>query len=306
MSNEDEELLRIIGAVEITAANKLTVMTADWLRQLLDYNPDTGEFRWRASCGNHMREGKLAGSIRRSDGYVAIGYNRTLYQAHRLAWLYVTGEWPLEQVYHANGNRSDNRFANLRLAMGANKHEGLTAERLRKLLDYDPKTGKFSWKARTSARVSIGRLAGNVSVNGYIEIGIDGTSYTAHRLAWLYVTGEWPPKEIDHINGQPTDNRFTNLRAATVSENQMNKKMPINNTSGVKGVTWHERGKKWMASIGVNKRSIYLGLFTHLEDAAAAYERAAEKYFGEFARPERDIESRRQPSLDLKELGILD
>ena len=100
----------------------------------------------------------------------------------------------------------------------------LTAERLREVLAYDPDTGVFTWKARTSpfSRVNVGDVAGNLRRDGYIEICVDGRKHQSHRLAWLYVYGEWPADQIDHINGIRTDNRIANLREANNAENHHN------------------------------------------------------------------------------------
>lgn len=158
----------------------------------------------------------------------------------------------------------------------------LTQERLRELLSYDPETGQFTWVARRQ-RVRVGQVAGTKNKYGYLQIGIDGRKYALHRLAWLWVTGEWPPKEIDHINRDSTDNRFANLRLATSSQNNCNQSMRGDNTSGVKGVSWNKKSGKWHSRIVVNGKYRHLGLFSDLKDAASAYEVAAQQAFGEFA-----------------------
>ena len=99
----------------------------------------------------------------------------------------------------------------------------LTAEWLRAVLDYDPKTGLFHWRIdRGGRKARIGALAGSFDATGYIQIMIDGKNYKAHRLAWLYVTGNWPIGDIDHLNGERANNRWSNLREATKSINQQN------------------------------------------------------------------------------------
>ena len=105
----------------------------------------------------------------------------------------------------------------------------------------------------------------------------------AHRLAWFFVYGEWPQKQIDHINGNKSDNRISNLRLATASQNLSNKGITKSNTSGYKGVSFNRTKKKWMASIKVNKKSINLGYFLTPEEASEAYKAAAIKHHGEFA-----------------------
>jgi hypothetical protein len=159
-----------------------------------------------------------------------------------------------------------------------------SAERLRELLHYDPATGIFTWLARANSRVHGGDVAGSVNGRGYRQIGIDGRKYRAHRLAFLYMTGEWPVEQIDHINGVTVDNRWANLRPADQSLNNANTSRSKRNTSGYKGVSWHATKRKWKAEIGVNGRRRYLGYFSDPAEAHAAYVTAAEHHFGSFAR----------------------
>lgn len=157
----------------------------------------------------------------------------------------------------------------------------LTADRLRELLNYDPETGVFTWRVRRSPTCLKGSVAGAINqVSGYRQIGFDGQDYTAHRLAWLYTKREWPLGEIDHKNRVRDDNRIDNLRDATHSNNSANRLKQSNNTSGLKGVSYHKAAKRWRATI----RKEHLGLFDTREAAHAAYCHAAQAAFGEFAR----------------------
>lgn len=161
----------------------------------------------------------------------------------------------------------------------------LTCERLRQVLDYDPGTGLFRW--RVSLRKGFaGRIAGTTDTGGYIIIGIDGLRYFAHRLAWMFVHGAFPPDQIDHIDRNTGNNRIANLRPATGSQNLANMAMRITNTSGKKGATWHKRAGKYQSQIKVSGRCVYLGLFNDPESANAAYAAAAKHYYGEYARPD--------------------
>lgn len=158
----------------------------------------------------------------------------------------------------------------------------MNQDRLRELLSYDPDTGVFTWLV-PKGRSRRGQVAGCVSVNGYVEIRIDRHHHLGHRLAWLYVFGEFPKEQIDHINNDRSDNRLSNLRAATNSQNHCNKKRPVNNTSGVKGVTWDTDRQRWAAQLVVNGNRKFLGRFAEIADATAAVEQARAAMHKEFA-----------------------
>lgn len=167
----------------------------------------------------------------------------------------------------------------------------LTAQRVRQLLDYDPATGEFLWVRRDETSHYIvawnkkfaGKSAGRQNPRIYREISIDNKLYYAHRLAWLYITGEWPKDQIDHIDCNKTNNRFENLREATCAENSQNSICRKRNTTGMKGVTELSVGK-FGAQIAVNKKRIWLGRFHSAAEAHRAYSEAANRYHGEFAR----------------------
>lgn len=151
------------------------------------------------------------------------------------------------------------------------------------MLHYNPETGVLVWKTRNSKRVNIGDVAGCVSPDGRVLIGINKKLYKAHRVIWAMVTGEWPTNLIDHKNGNPSDNRFENLREATKSQNQMNIKRIASNSSGIKGVSWSKASQKWRATIMINGKSKHLGVFATIEEASEAYKVAAQNLHGEFA-----------------------
>jgi len=159
--------------------------------------------------------------------------------------------------------------------------------RLRELLSYDPYTGNFHWLSgpgRGRPKAS-GRLAGCVAKHlGYRLIRVDGRLYYAHRLAWLMGHGRESRLEIDHINCVRLDNRLSNLREATGSQNHANVGLSSKNTSGLKGASWMPKRKKWRACISHNGKFIHLGHFDSKEEAHAAYLRASLKIYGEFAR----------------------
>lgn len=154
----------------------------------------------------------------------------------------------------------------------------LTQNQLKKLLDYNPKTGDFIWKVRYCSPIRVGAVAGCVTDRGYIRINVLGTTYLAHRLAWLYVYGVFPSRQIDHINQQRHDNRIENLREATARENRKNTTLQKNNTSGHVGVSWHAKAEKWRAYLKVKGKQKNLGLFAKKSDAIAARKEASTKF----------------------------
>lgn len=165
----------------------------------------------------------------------------------------------------------------------------LTQELLHELLKYDQRTGVFTWRSRNNGTKTwnaryAGTRAGHLNAQGYVRIAVFRQNYSAHRLAWLYVTGRWPSRDIDHANAIKSDNRFCNLREATAAQNIANCVLHKNNKSGVKGVCWCQQTSKWVAYITINKRRIRLGVFYDLDAARRARNEAAIKYYGEFAR----------------------
>lgn len=149
-------------------------------------------------------------------------------------------------------------------------------------LSYNPETGDLTWR-NTTRWTKKGKIAGTNCL-GYIKISIDKVIIPAHRIIWAMVYNSWPFGEIDHINGNRSDNRIENLREVTRQQNCMNRSKAINNKSGYKGVSWHSEGNKWQAHISVAGKSIYLGLYKTAKDAHDAYEAAAIETFGLFAR----------------------
>lgn len=177
----------------------------------------------------------------------------------------------------------------------------LSADYVRSLLDYNPDTGEFRWEERpvshfkggqkNSAEAvcrmwntqNAGKPAGVLDSYGYRLITIDSRPYKAHRLAILIMTGQSPVSGIDHKDGRPGNNRWGNLREATPSENACNAGKR-RGASRFKGVSWIMRHKNWRAVIIHNKRRYDLGSHATEEEAAAAYDRAAVKLHGLFAR----------------------
>lgn len=147
-------------------------------------------------------------------------------------------------------------------------------ERLRELLDYDPETGVFVWKCKQHG-VTRGSVAGVTTNQGYKVICIQYIKYMAHRLAFVWMTGDCPDV-VDHINRNRLDNSWSNLRPATIALNSRNSGLRSDNTSGFKGVYWRRQNNKWAAKIEINKKTKSLGYFLTKEEAASAYKKAAE------------------------------
>jgi hypothetical protein len=129
----------------------------------------------------------------------------------------------------------------------------------------------------------VGSTAGSISSQGYVLLQVCKRRYQAHRLAWLYVYGEIPSQQVDHVNGIRSDNRIANLRLATNSQNQGNRSINCNSQSGHKGVQWSKQKRKWKAVIQVSGRRKFIGYFDTIDDAGSAYRHAAKSYFGEYS-----------------------
>ena len=148
----------------------------------------------------------------------------------------------------------------------------LNQSELKRVWRYNPETGLFTRLVKTANCTKAGDIANCDDGGGYIRTEVFGKKYRAHRLAFLYITGEWPKNYVDHINGVRNDNRWVNLRDATKSVNQQNqRKPPVNNTSGYMGVIWHKQRGKWRVRIVVNSKQISLGFFDDVHEAGAHY-----------------------------------
>lgn len=148
----------------------------------------------------------------------------------------------------------------------------ITQSQLHEMLNYDPQTGVFTWRTHPSkkVRIRVGDVASSVSTAGYAVIKIFGKPYLAHRLAFLYMRGEWPKNQIDHIDGNRLNNRIENLRDVTAFVNMQNQRRALaNNSCGVLGVT--RVGNRFQARIKTNRIKVHLGTFATPEEAHYAY-----------------------------------
>lgn len=158
----------------------------------------------------------------------------------------------------------------------------LKQHELKSRLHYDPSTGIFTWlsNARKDLR---GKRAGTVNDQGRRHIGIKGKIYKEHRLAWLYVHGYMPVGEIDHIDRNQANNKISNLREVTRSQNLYNRPKPNRGNSPCKCVSYEPRGNKWVSYGSLNGRRVYLGSFSDLELADLVSQEFRDKHHGEFA-----------------------
>lgn len=146
---------------------------------------------------------------------------------------------------------------------------------VRELFNYCAYTGALTW-AQNRGKARVGAPVGATDKNGYIRVRFNKRFHSAHRLCWLHFYGKWPSAVIDHINGDPSDNRLCNLREATVAQNQWNlRKKPI-------GVFWHKTNKKWTVSIKANGKLHHFGSFNSIEDASVVAIKARKELHGEF------------------------
>lgn len=271
------------------------------LIDLLHYDPTSGAFYWKKTRG-HSIAGAVAGSIG-SGGYRRITIAKTPYLAHRLAWLFIHGESPVGWIDHINGDRDDNRAANLRDVtpqqnasnrghrttptiksfptwIPPQSDTALTAHIVRSLLLYEPESGVFTWRKR-AGKYAAGTVAGYLLRDGYrmIRITVGGKQHHcfAARLAWLYIHGRMPDREIDHVNCDRSDDRIANLREANRRQNLANTR-GWSGRDGIKGV--RKRHSKWVARLAGK----HLGTFATPEEAQAAYFSELTRLYGEFAR----------------------
>ena len=146
--------------------------------------------------------------------------------------------------------------------------------------DYNPETGIFRWKKRNAQRVKIGSIAGFQMSTGYRGVSLRNMQFLAHRMAWFYMTGRWPRHQIDHIDRVRTNNRFSNLREATMRDQLGNASMRKNNTSGIRGVS--RKRNKWQAQLAYRGTYYSLGSFSSKTQAKSVYDNLSIRLRGKF------------------------
>lgn len=149
-------------------------------------------------------------------------------------------------------------------------------ERLRELFDYDESSGLLYWRAKTNRRTVVGSVAGCADGRGYVKVGVDGCKLQAHRVVWAYCTGAWPEREIDHIDGDRSNNRIANLRDVSASVNRQNQRSPQKrNKVGLLGVS--RKRNRFRSAIEIDGAHVALGSYATKEQAHAAYLEAKRK-----------------------------
>jgi hypothetical protein len=236
--------------------------TVERLHELFNLDAETGVLRWRwVHARGRAKVGDIAGCVKhdRKTGYChrSITINRRSFQAHVIVWAMTHGEWPDSGIEHIDRNALNDSPDNLRLII--RKATRLpSVESLHDLFDLDVKTGVLKWKAPSDHKWGrkVGDVAGCVHCNApgiyYRVININYVATTAHRIVWAMTHNVWPTYGIDHINHNGLDNRPSNLRKTTASQNLGNQRKQKGCSSDYKGVHWIKASKTWKAKIEVN------------------------------------------------------
>lgn len=190
----------------------------------------------------------------------------------------------LAAIVEGSATRSAALAAGRRLDIKRKTSAEITYEIASRMFVYNPETGILYWSGDLAHPSRIGDPAGTVKPRGYLCVEIYRRPYLVHRVVWLLTYGEWPKRDIDHRDGVTSNNRISNLREATSSQNGANSRIPVNNKSGFKGVSFHSQSGKWRAAITIRGKRTHIGLYVLAADAGAAYVAAAQAAFGEYAR----------------------
>ena len=258
-------------------------LTQEYLKQCIDYNPETGVFRRKLDAANgSIKAGSVAGC--KGTGCNRIYIKGTSYLSRRLAWLYVYGEIPRNNLFVKNGDKFDDRISNI--GMLPDKPKELTQEYLKQCIDYNPETGEFKWKI-TESNNQYGNDAFHVKVYGNNSVTliteILGKNYTTNRLIVFWMTGYMPStnRVVMTIDNNALNLKWSNIKVGNHREQQI-KKRNIGSLAS-KGVSFDKQAKKYLAQIKINGKLKKLGRFKTEAEAAAAYMKAARKHYGELA-----------------------
>jgi hypothetical protein len=220
----------------------------------------------------------MCGDAMKNHTYAGCGHPTGMFDYHYNQWLEASNETTATDAVLAELKREVTEP----LLKEIHQLKTMSIGDIRDLINYDPMNGVLTAKVNFSGRQA-GSVIGSQTWQGYYAFSLFGKKCFAHRLAWLLHYGEWPSMSIDHINGIKTDNRIENLRLCSLSQNQFNKPTPKNNQTGVKGVHFSKRDKKYVAGVQVNGKFRSAGRYNDLESAKQAVMKLREELAGEFA-----------------------
>lgn len=263
------------------------------LLKYIYYNKEKGLFTAKLRLSKKILPNTvIKGHLQKDTGFIRIRILNKNYYAHRLAWFYINGYWPLHYIEHKNGDKTDNRWNNLISvktnkavrARNSSKSKKLTHEKLKELLHYEPNTGIFTRLKGSITRPQVtNKPIGSKNNMGYIVIPLYSRRFLGHRLACFYMTGEWPKNQVDHIDLNKANNKWENLREATNRQNHFNKRKQSNNTSGYKGIVYDKSRDKWKIQI-VADDIRFSKRFDTKEEAINAYPNIVKLLHKEFTR----------------------
>ena len=261
-------------------------LTQEELKKQIRYEPETGHFYrlpFTDGSGSSARRngrvaGERAGSVSKL-GYLSISLKTNIYYASKLAYLYMTGEYPLCEVRFKDRDTLNLAFDNLYLATDIKKFDDMTWEDISAIFRYDPETGYIWWTDHYTVQAErVNERAGNTHSSGRMYVNVGKRRILAHRMAWFLYYKEWPKDQIDHINHDQMDNRILNLRAATLSQNQQNHiRAKCNNATQLLGVSYKVGKGKYTAQITLEGKTYHLGTFEDKYTAHQAYLTAKRK-----------------------------
>lgn len=259
----------------------MTELTHEELTRLLDYDPETGVFRWRVSGGG-VKVGSIAGYRDVSGNRIKVKCGQ--YSSRSLAWFYIYGEIPRNRLFVKNGDSHDDRIDNI--GMLPDNPKELTHEYLKQCVDYNPETGEFKWKITTGQAVyGTDAFYVHTDRNNVITLRTKllYKIYMTNRLIVFWMTGYMPSpnRVVMTIDNNALNLKWKNLKVGSQSDCSI--KMRNKGAIASKGVYFNKKCNKYCAQIRINGKTKYIGLFKTEAEAHAAYMKAARKHFGELA-----------------------
>lgn len=251
-SNVDQQLVPTANPESGTKKRK-PHPTQERVKELFDYDPETGTLTWRCNHGLTGVSGDVPRKLQSKEISNTICIDNVYYKLCVIIWLWYYGVCPDKHIRHKDFNSLNNSIDNLCLRGEAIP---LTQERVRFLLDYDPLTGIATRKVTTHYNSKVGNVINKVNKVGYITLCIDGKTYSLHRIIWLWMYGYLPENVVDHIDRCKINNEISNLREVAQSCNAKNSCLSNRNTSGVKGVSWDKSKNAYCVSVTVTIKGI--------------------------------------------------